>query len=920
MQIAYLQTRVARRLFVIFLLAAIVPVLLMAIFSYSEVNNQLVELSNRWLRQESKTLGMSLVERMNWRAKALLSIAQSAPADRVKMDTGDYFSTVKEIPLAVGLALTQGQRKHLEHGGVVLRSEGAGRLSMLTQLPGKTGLLQGHMLSKGLWNNEDMDIPYCVIGAAGDVYFCSPTISTLKLHPTKGLSTHSGAFKWHDGKQIFLASYWNADLQGAYADPGFYVVTALPEQEVLQVLQRFRQLFPAVMLLALVVAAWLTLRQLHHQMQPLTKLIDGAHRLAEGDFEVAVDIRDKSEFGALGAAFELMARRLRQKFHMLSALGELDRAILSASGMDEVIQTILQHAPLALTCDCVGIVQLQDKESSASFGYQRVDKPGKFVRHEVKLSQAALEIVASDQPWLALKPGEPGAEFLQSMFDEAMNHALVFLTKTEGHTAAIFVLGFKTLPDELTENVQAGRNFADRLAIAGSNIAWEDKLYRQAHYDDLTGLPSRALLRDHTKQAVSRAQRNNHAVAVMLIDLDRFKEVNDSLGHAVGDALLQAYATKLAGCVRATDTVARLGGDEFVVLLTDLNQGSESQITHAIAAELQQALAQTLILTGQTIKVEASIGIALYPDNADNFDALLKAADAAMYAAKRNQRGHYLFYSEEMNTAAQERFHLTQELHLAFERNEFLLHYQPKVEVKTGKIVGAEALVRWQSPKRGLVPPGKFVDLMDEIGLGTALGVWVLHTACAQLAAWDLMGLPPITVSINISPTQFEQTDIVAAVMNALAQYDLGHHRLELEILEGTAVEASVQTHNKLLGLQERGVQIALDDFGTGYSSLVYLTRIPAKVLKLDQEFIRRLVTDPRQTAIVASIILLAQGLGMQVVAEGVEEQAQLQILKDMDCDLFQGYLFSRPVPAAAFMEMLNKGDELVAFVALTDS
>jgi diguanylate cyclase (GGDEF)-like protein len=386
--------------------------------------------------------------------------------------------------------------------------------------------------------------------------------------------------------------------------------------------------------------------------------------------------------------------------------------------------------------------------------------------------------------------------------------------------------------------------------------------------------------------------------------------VNDSLGHAVGDTLLQAYANKLIGCVRTTDTVARLGGDEFVVLLTDLNQGSESQITHAIATELQQALAQTLVLSGQTIKVEASIGIALYPDNADNFDALLKAADAAMYAAKRNQRGHYQFYSEEMNTAAQERFHLTQELHVALERNEFLLHYQPKVEVKTGKIVGAEALVRWQSPTRGLVPPGKFVNLMDEIGLATALGVWVLHTACAQLAAWDLMGLPSITVSINISPTQFEQTDIVAVVVNALAQHGLAHHRLELEILEGTAVEASIQTRNKLLGLQEQGVQMALDDFGTGYSSLVYLTRIPAKVLKLDQEFIRRLATDPRQAAIVASIILLAQGLGMQVVAEGVEEQAQLQILKDMDCDLFQGYLFSRPVPAAAFMEMLNKGDE----------
>jgi predicted signal transduction protein with EAL and GGDEF domain len=362
----------------------------------------------------------------------------------------------------------------------------------------------------------------------------------------------------------------------------------------------------------------------------------------------------------------------------------------------------------------------------------------------------------------------------------------------------------------------------------------------------------------------------------------------------------------LARQVRSADTVARLGGDEFVILLTDLERGNEAVLVSSMAEKLLNALAEPMTLGEQTVKIEASIGIALYPENTETFEDLLKGADAAMYDSKRQMRGGYRFYSVEINQRAQERFHLAQELRQALERDEFLLYYQPKVETRSGNIIGAEALIRWQSPSRGMVPPGLFIWLLDEIGLSQAVGEWVLRTACAQLVAWDREGLPPIDISVNVSPSQLLENHFVESVFEIIALSGLSPHRIELEILEESAVDATSETRNKLQQLQSGGVKIALDDFGTGYSSLVYLTRIPANILKLDRGFIRDLATDPRQASIVSGIINLARSLGMQIIAEGVEEETQRAILEALDCDLIQGYLFSRPLPAREFAELFG--------------
>jgi diguanylate cyclase (GGDEF)-like protein len=392
----------------------------------------------------------------------------------------------------------------------------------------------------------------------------------------------------------------------------------------------------------------------------------------------------------------------------------------------------------------------------------------------------------------------------------------------------------------------------------------------------------------------------------MLVDLDNFKQINDSLGHSAGDELLVECARRLKATTRQSDTTARLGGDEFIVLLPDLPRGGESTFLDGLARKLNDVLAAPIAISERRVTTQASIGIALYPDNASSFEDLLKMADAAMYESKRQQPGSFCFYSSNLNAEVRTRFELIQDLREGVAKDELLLHYQPKVSATTGNIVGAEALVRWNSPKRGMVPPGQFVSLLDEIGLGNWLGEWVMGHACAQMAEWDRQGLAPIPVSVNLSPLNFQDANLIAKIGNILDLHGLDPCRLELEILEAMAVNESPEIHATLLQLRAMGISIALDDFGTGYSSLVYLTQLPANVLKLDRAFIRTLTTDLRQQSIVERIIALARALDFQVVAEGVEEEGQKTLLSSMGCDLIQGYLISRPVPAREFAALLR--------------
>ena len=438
-----------------------------------------------------------------------------------------------------------------------------------------------------------------------------------------------------------------------------------------------------------------------------------------------------------------------------------------------------------------------------------------------------------------------------------------------------------------TANVQLQSEVFERMQA-------ERRIWHVAHHDALTGLPNRSLLQDRLGQALMAAERSHQHVAVMFLDLDRFKSVNDSLGHDVGDALLKTVAERLVSVVRDVDTVCRLGGDEFVVLLGAVT-GTDDVVM--IAERIVEVLGTAVEVMGHSLRVSTSIGISLYPDDGLDAHTLMKNADTAMYTAKNRGRNNFQFFSREMNLAATRFFDMEQRLRLAVEGLQFALHYQPQIDTTRQRVCGVEALVRWRHPDGGLVPPGEFIPIAEETGLILPIGEWVLREACRQMREWLDAGWPQVPVAVNLSARQFQQPDLVRRVHDAIASAGIPPQCIELEMTESSLMHNVDEALAQVRALADMGVRLAIDDFGTGYSSLAYLKRLPVSRLKIDRSFVRDLCDDREDAAIVASIVGLARSLGLEVVAEGVESASQLERLRAEGCFVCQGYLFSRPRP-----------------------
>jgi diguanylate cyclase (GGDEF)-like protein/PAS domain S-box-containing protein len=438
----------------------------------------------------------------------------------------------------------------------------------------------------------------------------------------------------------------------------------------------------------------------------------------------------------------------------------------------------------------------------------------------------------------------------------------------------------------------------------------ETRIHFMAYYDALTGLANRVLLHERIDYAIERSLRGNVLFAVMILDLDYFKVINDSLGHAEGDELLKEMAIRLLSCTREEDTVARLGGDEFVILLLDLSKNRDEAVSNAakVAEKVRQTLARPLTIGGQELQMTVSIGIVIYM-NEDTVTNLIKDADNALYRAKDLGRNNYQFYTADMKTTANFRLAVENELRYALEHQQLELYYQAQVNICDNRICGAEVLLRWLHPEKGMIGPTNFIHIAEETGLIILIGTWVLKTACLQIAEWNKTK-PAIALdylAVNVSPRQFMQQDFTALVINTIIETGINANQLELELTESILVHDVEDALEKLQTLKAFGVRIAIDDFGTGYSSLSYLKRFPLDVLKIDQSFISTLTTDTNDAAIVQTIITLAKNLQIRVLAEGVETKEQLEFLRDRDCDAFQGYFCSHALPKADFLTLLSR-------------
>lgn len=511
------------------------------------------------------------------------------------------------------------------------------------------------------------------------------------------------------------------------------------------------------------------------------------------------------------------------------------------------------------------------------------------------------EEVAGKNPKI-LQSGRHGLEFYRSMWASITKHGHwqgeIWNKRKNGE-----IYPERLSISAVTNQSQETTHYIAVFSDATDDVRSAEKIQRLAYYDTLTSLPNRILLMDRLELAIAHAKRSGCKCAVLFLDMDHFKNINDALGHSLGDQLLASVATRLRECVREGDTVARMGGDEFVVILDDI---TETNGVLLVAQKVLQFLSEPHDIDGRSIHATPSIGISIYPDDGADKETLIMHADAAMYHAKENGRNDFQFFIPSMKAKVTERLFIESDLRNALEQKQFILHYQPQVDIATGKIVGAEALVRWNHPVAGFVSPAKFIPIAEESGLIIPLGEWILHEACQQNLKWQEAGFPPISIAVNLSAVQFRQKNLCQSIAKVLKNTGLEPHYLELELTEGLIMSNADSTINTLNDFKATGIRISIDDFGTGYSSLSYLKHFPIDYLKIDQSFIRDITTDPDNAAITTAIINMARGLNLRTIAEGVETSEQLKFLRLHSCDVVQGYYFSKPVPAAEFTDILQ--------------
>jgi len=606
--------------------------------------------------------------------------------------------------------------------------------------------------------------------------------------------------------------------------------------------------------------------------------------------------------------FNRSAASLQEQFHALETLGEIDKLLLGSAELEQVLEGILARVQTVTRCHCVGITLRDADAPGRGRVYLAANGLSDLPVTRVELDDDMLTTLIAESRGLTVARCEDTRHsFLRPLKEIGAEFFWVWPVNVSERVEAILAVGYREAPAADPYLARSGSQFAERLAVALSKSARDERLYRQAHYDPLTSLPNRILFRDRLAQEIANATAGLSRGALLYIDLDHFKRVNDSVGHSAGDQLLTIVAQRLRSCVKEGDTVARLGGDEFTVILRNVADPSSAR---AVGERIIESLQLPVNIGGRDHFVCASIGITLFPDDGSAIDDVMRNADTAMYRAKDLGRGCTMFFDPHMNAKAT--IPTETGLHRALRRREFSLFYQPQFTVSNGALAGVEALLRWQTARDGMRQPSEFVPAAEESGLIIDIGGWVLDAACAQLASWRDQNIAPPRLALNVSAQQLKHSEFPKLVRRALDKYGLAPALLELELTESVfADEAAGATLERL---HQLGVHLALDDFGTGYSSLSYLRQYPIGTVKIDRTFLEEVPQNPASATLVETIIVMAHALGKRVVAEGIETADQLEFLRERRCDIAQGFYLARPLSSQIVTELLQartqSGDE----------
>jgi diguanylate cyclase (GGDEF)-like protein len=915
---------VKRRIVALFVLCGLLPVAATIAVSYEHVQDALISQRVAVLRTAASNYATVLVDRLGAAERLARSVVEGAsPGRAVASDAMERHFRAAVAIEPRGTRVLFGEPVRVPAAGDVAAADrslvaGSGRLLvlrdpqstpgiwMIMDVEGGSRLLGFEIDPAFLWQAHEV-LPYatraCVLDAAGQPLDCDrpPPAEFLEAHRRSPAGRPRAELNWEEGGVRYLGGFRDLFLTGRFGADSWLVIASQPEDHALEPVRNLTAVVVPMVLLGLLVASLLGLVYVRRILQPLNELANAAGRIASGNFEGRIVAARDDEFGVLARSFNSMSTRLGRQFKILLAQAELDAIILSTVDLSRVVAVVLNRIAELVVADR-HLMLLADAGSPGSYRMYALGADGQVHGEDASLSLADRERLRQATRGLRLGRDAGQAPAALASIAGANRFVLAFLVGDE--LAGAFILSYDQDRWPEGEEVSMLWKLGDRVAVALATARRDLELHRRAYYDSLTNLPNRFLGLEELTRAVAAAERQRRALAVLFVDLDGFSDVNDTLGHSAGDAVLLQSASRLRACVRKSDVVVRLGGDEFAVVLPELREAADAAL---VAGHMTKVLSAAFDLAEGAAHVSASVGIALFPGDGATAEELLKHADLAMYHAKQKGPGNTVFFEASMNEEVRRRTELERELRKALEQHQLEVYYQPQLDLRTGRIVGAEALLRWIHPTRGLVSPAHFIDFAEASGLIDVIGQRVLRVACSQFVAWRAEALPIDYVSVNVSPRQFHATGFSETVSEALQAYGVPAEALHLELTETAVMGEQTAVKANLERLTALGTPLELDDFGTGYSSLAHLRQLPIAAIKLDRAFIRQIHEDANALAVVRAAIDMAHAMGKLVVAEGVELAEHAALLTHMGCDVMQGYHLSAAVTAEQFAALVRQ-------------
>ena len=921
---------VGRRIFGLFLFAALIPMIFTAGLAFYEFSRSLEQEAANSLKSSAKTYGVDILTRLELAGEKASEVVRIVEKDGiygiseyqyllndfeaiwVAQDHGPPTISLGAVASEVSMAINN--VGHVPVGEVRLLLTPHQQLVMLRAVDDGSGtgpVIAFQLNSNRVWGareNLPFSTDFCVFSEAGARLHCTSSEVDSAVHRAMidSADENRGSIfgEWeHQSKDHYVA-LWQLFLRGAYAAPAFDIVAIQPKSFAIESSTDFSRVFIPAIVLVFVLVGVLSLNVIARSLGPLQNLTIAARQVAGGNLESRVRVRTGDEFEWLGDAFNNMANRIGHQISALEAMSGIDQMILTGAKIEEVSEDLVTRLISLAQCQSAAVIA-RDADSpeigkmisrhGGVIYHDRIELPDDVSNRWCQPRQVQLDVVDSTEA--------PYAERFSS-FDQS--YVVLIPVVLVGDLKGVLLLGFDKHLDMSRTNLQQIVDLAARFAVALSSVEREEALYRQAHFDQLTGLPNRQLLKDRLTQYLSNARLDNQSGALLFLDLDRFKEINDVFGHSVGDGVLMQASKRIVSEVRERDTVARLGGDEFVIVLPNIRNDS---IVRGTAERLLNRLSEAFTVAGTDHYLSASMGIATFPDDGATVETLLKNADAAMYRAKEAGRGRFEFFSKRLNAESRRKIGIERDLRAAFQDGNLDVHYQPQFDITTGNIAGAEALLRWTHADQGSISPAEFIPLAEDSELIVDIGSWVIEKACEDLCAIIDRGLHPGPVSINVSGRQLADVNFSKAVMGPIRRFGIHPGYIQLEITETTVAQNRDRAVAILKSLREEGVRVAIDDFGTGYSSLSYLQQMPFDVIKIDKSFIDRIGSSVTSDNICRTIIKMAEQLGKKSIAEGVEDQEQLNFLRTNGCDFVQGYFYSKALPNEEFLAFVEKQD-----------